>query len=413
MCDRILLMELDARTEERIDLLLPHLDERGRRLYLGAEAKALGRGGVSSISAHTKVSRITIQKGIDELSGKKDEEGEGNKPLGRIRKEGGGRKDVIESNPGILEAVGKIIDGAEYGNPINTLSYTSKSTRTIAEELTAEGFSVGKSSVCDVLRAAGYSLQGNRKLEQVGAKSPDRDAQFRYLKKKTENFIGAGQPVISIDCKKKEPVGNFSNKGKEYCKIKTPRKTLDHDFATEKAVPYGIYDIGDNTGFVNVGVSHDTAVFAVNSIRAWWDSMGKEKYPKASELLITADCGGSNGNRLRLWKTELQKFANETGLTVHVSHFPAGTSKWNKIEHRMFCYITHNWAGRPLETYELIVQLIAATKTKEGLEIKCVLDENQYENGIKVSDEELSKVNLFKCIFHGDWNYYIIPSSKE
>lgn len=404
-------MELDARTKERIDTLLSFLDERGKRLYLGAEAKALGRGGVSRVSAYTHFSRITIQKGIDELSGLNSEETE-EKPLVRIRKAGGGRKDVIESNPGILEAVSKVIDGEEYGNPMNTLSYTSKSTRTLAEELTKAGFTVGKTAVCDVLHAAGYSLQGNRKLEQVGPSSPDRDSQFRYLNKKAADFISAGQPVISIDCKKKESVGNFINKGKEYCKIKNPRKTLDHDEATEKAVPYGIYDIGDNTGFVNVGMSHDTAVFSVNSIRAWWNTMGKEKYPNASDIMITADCGGSNGNRVRLWKTELQRFADETGLTIHVSHFPAGTSKWNKIEHRMFCYITKNWSGRPLESYELIVSLIGATKTKEGLEIKCVLDKNEYAHGIKVSDEELDKVNLFRCIFHGEWNYYITPSLK-
>jgi hypothetical protein len=403
-------MELDACTKERIDSLLPFLDERGKRLYLGAEAKALGRGGVSSISAHTRFSRITIQKGVDELSGTEPAEEE--KDLVRVRRMGGGRKDIVESNPGILEAVCKVIDGEEYGNPMKIISYTSKSTRTIAEELTSKGFQVGKTAVCDVLRAAGYSLQGNRKLEQVGPSSPDRDSQFRYLNKKAADFIGAGQPVISIDCKKKEPVGNFSNKGKEYRKVKDPRKTLDHDFATEKAVPYGIYDIGDNTGFVNVGMSHDTAVFAVNSIRAWWNTMGKEKYPNASDIMITADCGGSNGNRIRLWKTELQKFADETGLTIHVSHFPAGTSKWNKIEHRMFCYITKNWSGRPLESYELIVNLIGATKTKEGLEIKCVLDKNDYVHGIKVTDEELGRVNLFKCIFHGEWNYYITPSSK-
>ena len=403
-------MELDACTKGRIDSLLPFLDERGKRLYLGAEAKALGRGGVSSISAHTRFSRITIQKGVDELSGTEPAEEE--KDLVRVRRMGGGRKDIVESNPGILEAVCKVIDGEEYGNPMKIISYTSKSTRTIAEELTSKGFQVGKTAVCHVLRAAGYSLQGNRKLEQVGPSSPDRDSQFRYLNKKAADFIGAGQPVISIDCKKKEPVGNFSNKGKEYRKEKNPRKTLDHDFATEKAVPYGIYDIGDNTGFVNVGMSHDTAVFAVNSIRAWWNTMGKEKYPNASDIMITADCGGSNGNRIRLWKTELQKFADETGLTIHVSHFPAGTSKWNKIEHRMFCYITKNWSGRPLESYELIVNLIGATKTKEGLEIKCVLDKNEYVHGIKVTDEELGRVNLFKCIFHGEWNYYITPSSK-
>ncbi len=404
-------MELDARTKERIDSLLPSLDERTARLYLAAEAKALGRGGVSNISAYTRFSRITIQKGVDELSGTKTEEAE-EKPLVRIRKEGGGRKDAVESNPGILEAVKKVIDGEEYGNPMNTLSYTSKSTRIIAEELSKQGFKIGKTAVCDVLREAGYSLQKNRKLEQVGTSSPDRDSQFRYLNKKAIDFIGAGQPIISIDCKKKEPVGNFSNKGQEYCRIKNPRKTLDHDFATEKAVPYGIYDITDNTGFVNVGIDHDTATFAVNSIRAWWNTMGKEKYPNASEIMITADCGGSNGNRVRLWKTELQKFADETGLTIHVSHFPLGTSKWNKIEHRMFCYITQNWSGRPLEIYQLIVNLIGATKTKEGFEIKCVLDKNQYTHGIKVSDEELDKVNLFKCIFHGEWNYYITPSGK-
>lgn len=404
-------MELDARTKARIDSLLSIFNEREKRLYLGAEAKALGRGGVSTISSYTKCSRVTIQKGVDELSGIKPD-GSEDKPLVKERTVGGGRKDIVESNPGILEAVDQLIDGNEYGNPMKVISYTSKSTRTLAEELTKAGFTVGKTAVCDVLRAAGYSLQGNRKLEQVGSSSPDRDSQFRYLNKKAADFLGAGQPVISIDCKKKEPVGNFSNKGKEYRKKKDPRKTLDHDFATEKAVPYGIYDIGDNTGFVSVGMSHDTAVFAVNSIRTWWNTMGKEKYPNASDLMITADCGGSNGNRVRLWKTELQKFADETGLTIHVSHFPAGTSKWNKIEHRMFCYITKNWSGRPLESYELIVNLIGATKTKEGLEIKCVLDKNEYKHGIKVTDDELGRVNLYACIFHGEWNYYITPSVK-
>lgn len=404
-------MELDDVTKERIDSLLPLLDERGRRLYLAAEAKAIGRGGVSNVSAYTHFSRITIQKGVDELSGANSEEAE-EKPLVRIRKAGGGRKDAVESNPGILEAVSKVIDREEYGNPMNTLSFTSKSTRAIAEELSSQGFQIGKTAVCDVLRATGYSLQKNRKLEQVGASRSDCDSQFRYLNKKAFNFIGAGQPVIYIDCKKKKPVGTISNNGREYCNIKNPRKTIDHDFVTEKAVPYGIYDIGDNTGFVNVGMSHDTASFAINSIREWWSTMGKEKYPNASDIMITADCGESNGNRVQLWKTELQKFADETGLTIHVSHFPAGTCKWNKIEHKMFCYITQDWSERPLESYELVVNLIGATKIKEELEIKCVLDKNEYTHGIKVSDEELDKVNLFRCIFHGEWNYYITPSSK-
>lgn len=391
--------------------VLPCLNEAQKRLYLASEAEALGRGGISAISEALGVSRMTITTGTKELNeGRYD--GVPGEPGQRIRKEGAGRKSIKETQPGITAALESLIEGATLGDPQSLLRWTTKSLRNLEEALKEKGFTVGYRKIGYMLKDMGYSLHLNQKMDQVGSKHPDRNKQFEHINNTAKEYISDGIPVISIDCKKKENIGNFKNGGTEYTPKGDPVHVLDHDFPLPengKAAPYGVYDIGANEGMVSVGISHDTAQFAVNSIRVWWQEMGKIRYPDATKLLITCDGGGSNGSRNRLWKVELQKFSDETGLKVEVCHFPPGTSKWNKIEHRMFSQITKNWRARPLVSLEVIVNLIASTTTDTGLVVKCKPDMNEYECGIKVTDEELAKVKLSGHDFHPEWNYTVSP----
>ena len=379
------------------------------RLWAANEALSLGYGGVSEVARATALSRTTIHAGIAEL-----ESAEVMDTPGRIRRSGGGRKKLTEKDPGLLDALNKLVDPVTRGDPESPLRWTSKSTTKLAQELVEQGHSVSQRTVCDLLAAEGYSLQSVRKTRE-GTQHPDRDAQFQYLNAHVQTAIQDGQPVISVDTKKKELVGDFKNAGQEWQKIKTPIKVRMHDFIDPdlgKAAPYGVYDLAANQGWVSVGIDHDTAEFAVESIRRWWQRMGKAIYPKAARLLITADCGGSNGNRVRLWKVSLQRFANETGLVVQVRHLPPGTSKWNKIEHRMFCHITQNWRGRPLESLAIIVDLIGHTTTAKGLKIRAEIDASLYPKGQIVSDEAIKRVQLKPDEFHGEWNYAILPSPE-
>ncbi len=405
---------LDASTEKRINTIFPRLDERLKRQYLAAEAEALGRGGIKEVSRLTGVHRNTISSGLRELHSETNDNeiAKNESSKSRIRQIGGGRKSVLETQPGIGDALSRLVDGDSFGNPENPLRWTTKSLRNLAEELRAEGFKVSHMTVGMLLKNMGFSLQVNQKMKQAGKESPGRDAQFRHINETVFSYANEGEPVISIDCKKKENIGTFKNDGSEYCPKKQPIKVLDHDFPlpeSGKAVPYGVYDMLFNEGYVNVGISKDTAQFAVQSIRAWWYEMGKDRFSEATKLFITADGGGSNGSRCRLWKTQVQEFADEIKIPIEISHFPPGTSKWNKIEHRMFSQISKNWRGRPLETLAIIVNLISSTTTDTGLRIKCGVDTSIYQSGIKVSDEELETVNLVKNDFHGEWNYTIFP----
>lgn len=405
---------MNAETRTRIGKLMPILTEDQRRKYAALEVAGLGEHGIDEFHELTGMSKTTIYAGLKEVKDMVDDPKAKTKAdsIGRIRKAGGGRKSATENQPELRQALLSLLDGYTVGNPENPLVWTTKSLRNLTEELQAQGFKVGKTTVEKLLKEEGFSLQQNRKYVQTGEVSPDRNEQFEHINSQCKAFLEAGQPVISVDTKKKEMIGNYKNNGAEYCHKGEPVKVKDHDFldpALGRAAPYGIYDIGDNSGFVNVTLGPDTAEFAVNSIRSWWNSMGKERYPNATKLMITCDGGGSNGSRNRLWKKNLQDFANESGLTIYVSHYPAGTSKWNKIEHRMFCFITKNWRGRPLETVTTIVNLIGNTTTKTGLKIKCVQDNTTYVTGIKVSDEELEALNLKRNDWHGEWNYSIAP----
>ena len=390
--------------KEKLDRLWPQLDERARRLVAASEAVQLGHGGISQVSRACGLSRVTITKGIRELDAK---------PIaaGRIRRPGAGRPTVESRDPGLLKELEALIEPVTRGDPESPLRWTCKSTRALAMELTAEEHPISHEKVAQLLKKMDYSLQGNRKTEE-GKNHPDRDAQFRYINAQVCQALGAGHPVISVDTKKKELLGNYDNKGRQWRKKKSPKPVNGHDFpdpSVPRAYPYGIYDVGRNKGFVNVGTDHDTAAFAVASIRGWWRSEGKRLYPKARRLLITADGGGSNGYRLRLWKLELQNMANTTGLSIIVCHFPPGTSKWNKVEHRLFSFISSNWRGEPLQDYETVVRLIAATTTAKGLTVTCRLDHRKYPVGRKVTDEEMSTVNITPQTFHGEWNYIIHP----
>ena len=402
---------LDQAEATKIKKILPFLNEAQKRLYLASEAETLGHGGISAISEAVGVSRMTITTGMKELNEGKYEGVPGEKGQ-RIRKEGAGRKSIEETQPGIREALDGLMDRSTFGSPQSLLLWTTKSLRNLEEELKKKGFSVGYRKIGYLLKDMGYSLHLNQKMDQVGARHPDRNEQFEHINNTALDYTQKGLPVISIDCKKKENIGNFKNTGAEYAPKGEPVRVLDHDFPLPelgKAAPYGVYDVGANEGMVSVGVSHDTAQFAVNSIRTWWQEMGMVRYPDAKRILITCDGGGSNGSRNRLWKVELQKFSDETGLEVEVCHFPPGTSKWNKIEHRMFSQITKNWRARPLVSLEVIVNLIAATTTNLGLVVKCKPDMNEYETGIKVTDEELAGVNLKGHDFHPEWNYIVSP----
>ncbi|MCZ7662705.1 MAG: ISAzo13 family transposase [Thermoleophilia bacterium] len=396
----------EAGIKERFELLAPFLDERSRRLVAAAEALAAGRGGNTLVARVTGVSRRAITAGSRELAHPDLA------PRGRIRREGGGRKRTVDTDPTLRDDLERLVEPETRGDPESPLRWTLKSVRRLADELTRMGHQTSHRMVAELLHDMGYSLQGNRKTRE-GSSHPDRDAQFRHLNEKVKEYQARNDPVISVDTKKKELVGDFKNGGRELRPKGDPEAVRVHDFMVPelgKANPYGIYDLAGNLGWVSVGTDHDTAAFAVQSISRWWHSMGKERYPDAHRLLITADCGGSNGYRLRLWKVELQKLANETGLTIGVSHLPPGTSKWNRIEHRLFSFITQNWRGKPLISHEVIVNLIAATVTRSGLRVRCELDQNTYEKGIKVPDEELAAVNLKRDAFHGEWNYAIAPS---
>jgi transposase len=383
------------------------LDERGRRRFASAEALAAGRGGVSAVSKITGIARSTIDRGLVELRS----EGESVSSLRRVRRAGGGRKRAVEKDPTLLSDLKRLVEPTTRGDPMTPLLWTAKSLRNLAAGLTELGHCVCHNVVAGLLRELGYSLQSNRKILE-GASHPDRDAQFRYINDQVKSALAAEQPAISVDTKKKELVGDFKNAGREYRPNGRPEDVRVHDFLIPelgRASPYGVYDIADNAGWVSVGVDHDTASFAVNSIRRWWQIMGHERYPAAKTLLITADGGGSNGSRVRLWKRELQSLADELGIEITVCHLPPGTSKWNKIEHRLFSFITQNWRGRPLISYQTIVQLIAATTTETGLKVQCEIDANTYPKGVKVEDDEMAALNIRRHDFHGEWNYTITP----
>jgi hypothetical protein len=382
----------------------PLLDERTRRLMAASEAKALGYGGVSLVRRACGLSRKAISKGIDEIQG-------GVAWEGRVRRPGAGRKPLTISDPQLVGALEAMIDSQTRGDPESPLRWICKSTRMIAKTLTRRRHPVSHMKVAQILHDLDYSLQSNRKTEE-GQDHPDRDAQFRHISNAVKQCLARGRPVISVDTKKKELIGNYENAGQQWLPTKQPLKVQGHDFPTPEVLrtyPYGIYDIGRNTGFVNIGTDHDTGAFAVASIRGWWRQEGKRLYPVATTLLITADAGGSNGWWLRLWKLGLQKFADETGLTLKVCHFPPGTSKWNKIEHRLFSFISSNWRGEPLRDYETVVKLIAKTTTAKGLTVICRLDRRKYPAGRKITKEEMQRVNLHPDSFHGEWNYAIKP----
>ena len=390
-------------------MLLPHLDEKTARLFLASEAKSMGRGAKVKVAKLAGVSRARINKGIKELeSGIKPSDADKGQ---KTRRPGGGRKSQEESQPGMVEALERIVNPHTLGDPMNPLLWTSKSLRKIQLELKAQNYNVGHVTIGGILKSKGYSLQGNKKTHE-GASVADRDEQFEYINQAALSFMKEGTPVISVDCKKKELIGNFKNSGVEWHKKGEAPNVKVYDFIDKdlgKAVPYGVYDMAKNQGWVNVGISKDTAEFAVNSIRTWWQQMGKEQYGLAKKLLITADGGGSNSSRSRLWKKELQLFASETGLEIKVCHFPPGTSKWNKIEHRLFSFISKNWRGKPLESLEVIVNLIANTTTQKGLKVKALADRSQYEKGLKVTEKELKSIKLERDTFRGDWNYKIHP----
>jgi hypothetical protein len=384
----------------KFEAIFPHLDERQRRLLLGAEARALGHGGIRLVAGAAGVREATVSLGAGELES-------GGDPLGRARRPGGGRKRAADLDPGLRPALLALVEPDERGDPMSPLRWTAKSTRVLAGELTAQGHKVSADTVADLLREAGFSLQGNAKTTE-GAQHPDRDAQFRYISEQARACQDAGDPVISVDTKKKELVGDFANGGKEYRHKGSPVPVRTHDFIDKdlgKAIPYGVYDLAANAGWVNVGTDHDTAAFAVESIRRWWTAMGRAAYPHARRLLITADAGGSNSYRTRAWKAELAAFALETGLAVTVCHFPPGTSKWNKIEHRLFSHITMNWRGRPLASHDVIVSTIAATTTRAGLTVRAGLDPGSYPEGAKISNEQMAALPLDRHDWHGDWNY--------
>ncbi|MDH5658995.1 MAG: ISAzo13 family transposase [Nitrosopumilus sp.] len=387
------------------------LDERGRREWAASEALALGRGGIAIVSSATGLVASTIGKGIRELKsgeqGAVDENG-----ARRVRRPGGGRKRKEEEDPTLLSDLESLVEPETRGDPMSPLRWTCKSLRRLADELVAMGHEIGFRTVARLLKKLGYGLQANKKTTE-GKQHPDRDAQFRYINRRTKRQLASGNPAISVDTKKKELVGNYKNGGRELMPQGEPDEVDVHDFRGElgRASPYGVYDIGDDSAWVSVGISSDTAEFAVESIRRWWNEMGYERYSDLDDLFVTADGGGSNGYRTRLWKLELQQLADEIGVPVTVCHFPPGTSKWNKIEHRLFSFITMNWRGKPLRTYQTIVNLIAATTTETGLDVHCELDDAEYEKGRKVTDDEMAVINIRRHRFHPEWNYTISPRS--
>ena len=393
----------------RFDALAPFLNERDRRLFAASEARAAGRGGVAGVSRATGIARSTIGRGLTDLRS-----GAG-RFSARVRRRGGGSKPATEIQPGLLDALNDLVQSSIRGDPGAALLWVSKSQRHLSAALAEQDFIAGQKLVGRLLHRLGFSLQANAKTRE-GTNHPDRNAQFEPINAEVKAFQAASEPVISVDTKKKELVGDFKNSGRELRPKGQPEPVRVHDFPIPefgKAVPYGIYDIADNVGWVNLGISHDTAAFAVESIRRWWYELGAARYPKATRLLINADCGGSNGARVRLWKRELQVLADELGIAITVCHLPPGTSKWNKVEHRLFAFITQNWRGKPLVSYQVIVQLIANTTTNTGLTVACRLDANAYEKGIKVSDAEMATLNIQPANFHGEWNYTITPRRPD
>jgi hypothetical protein len=402
-------MKTSSELQAKLASVWPLLDERTRRLMAANEARVLGHGGISEVSRACGLSRKAIAKGIREI-----ETGTA-PPPGRVRQPGAGRKRITAHDPRLMGALARLIEPETRGDPESPLRWTCKSTRTLAAQLTRHKHPISHMKVAQLLHEQGYSLQSNRKTEE-GGDHPDRDAQFRHINTQVKRALAKGTPVISVDTKKKELVGNYENGGQQWLPAKKPAKVQGHDFPhpdVPRAYPYGVYDLERNTGFVNVGTDHDTGAFAVASIRGWWRHEGRRLYREAKDVLITADGGGSNGSRLRLWKLALQKLADQTGLSISVCHFPPGTSKWNKIEHRLFSFISSNWRGEPLRDYETIVKLISRTATAKGLKVTCRLDRRKYPTGRKVTDEEMMHVNLERHKFHGDWNYTIRPRPSQ
>jgi hypothetical protein len=394
---------------QKFDALSPVMDERLTRLWAAAEADVLGRGGIALVERATGMSRTTIRQGLEELR-----EGVSVEDVVQVRRAGGGRPSIEDTSPGIVPALEALVDPLTRGDPESPLKWTSKSTRKLAEELAAQGFKASPQKIGQLLHANGYSLQSTNKTLE-GTSHPDRNGQFEFINDSVDAFHARGAPVISVDTKKKELVGDFTNAGREWQPAGQPVPVRVHDFIDPtlgKAIPYGIYDLARNDAWVNVGVDHDTPEFAVRSIAEWWKQMGRHSYPDATELLITADGGGSNSSRCRLWKTELQNFADRTGLTISVRHFPLGTSKWNKIEHRLFCHVTENWRGRPLVDHETVVQSIASVRTATGLLVKAGLDTRKYPTGIKVTDDEMDQLLITRSDFHGEWNYKLHPRRR-
>jgi transposase len=391
-------------------VMLPHLDERQRRLYLGSEARALGHGGIAAVARAAGVSELTVSAGVAELDA-------GAEPLGRARRAGGGRKKAEGKDPGLAAALEELLDDSTRGDPMSPLRWTTKSAENLAGELSRRGHRCGKDAVLRILHQQGYSTQGNS-MTIEGRQHPDRDAQFRYIGGRAREYLAAGDPVVSVDAKKKEQVGQYAQKGREWRPKGDPVRVRDHDFPDKelgKVTPYGVYDIGANAGFVNVGTDHDTAAFAVESLRRWWQAEGKGRYPAARRLLVTADAGGSNGYRTRAWKAGLAGLAAETGLEITVCHFPPGTSKWNKIEHRLFCQITRNWRARPLASHQVILETIAATTTRTGLKVTAMLDDGTYPKKARISGktmDELEQRALARHGFHGEWNYTVLASPR-
>lgn len=401
--------------EAKFQALSGRLDEASLRLWTAVEARSLGRGGISAVAKATGFSRTTIHAGLAELNtgAGMPVTPHGTRP--RIRAPGGGRKKLTSKDACLLDDLDALVEPTARGDPVSPLRWTCKSTRRLAEELREQGHQVSQRTVCDLLTQMNYSLQSTRKTRE-GGQHADRDAQFMHIARTVSAYQTTFDPVISVDTKKKELIGDFKNGGREWQPQGQPETVRVHDFIDPelgKVAPYGVYDLTNNVGWVSVGIDHDTAEFAVESIRRWWCEMGEASYPQARRLLITADGGGSNGHRARLWKRELQRLADELNLTIQVCHFPPGTSKWNKIEHRMFCHITANWRGRPLVSRQVVVNLIGNTRTREGLQIKAALDENTYTKGIKVSDEELASLALERDEFHGEWNYRFLPREKH
>jgi len=404
-------MEELMRLKQKYSILRPYLNETSIRACVAADAITLGRGGPSLVARASGLSRTTIYAGIREINENKAKESTSLNP-DRIRRTGGGRKRITESYPNLLQELEKLVSPVTRGDPESPLCWTCKSTTKLAKEMQERGFKVSQPTVWMLLDELGYSMQSNQKTRE-GTEHPDRDKQFLYIARKVEGFQELNLPVISVDTKKKELIGRFKNAGKEWVLKGCPEEVNMHDFADKelgKAVPYGVYDLTYNQGWVSVGINHDTAEFAVSTIRRWWRQMGSRRYPEARELMITADGGGSNGSRVRLWKVEIQKMAQELKMTIHVSHFPPGTSKWNKIEHRMFSHITENWRGRPLESHAVVVNLISNTRTEKGLTIEAELDNTPYRTGIKKPDEEMEALSITYDNFHGEWNYKIAHS---